>query len=295
MLGECMREAGSLTDALLTHAATWSAVRSEVCNGASVHVIDAFLPAGVAAHWHSTLNTSWAHASPCRENGLCEEASGGACAWLYTTNSHGGNQKVRSVHRRDERREFVKQMYARGGFAYSKWELAASHPLYSAMGEMMASVEVRTAVARVIGLAPGASDEDPPVGNISDYFVTAYASGDFLSTHSDGASGSLAWVLHLAGSGGWDSASGGALRFNGCGPTHGARDFMPAHNRLLLFHTRPGFVPHQVLPVGRVDEPRFGATGWWMTRGDHFSAATLKENEAMKAAASKAAMGDMCL
>ena len=192
-------------------------------------------------------------------------------------------------------------MYNRGGFAYSKWELTATHPLYATFGEVMASAEVREAIAHVLGLPPSAaSDPRPALGNISDYFVTAYDDGDFLSTHSDGASGSLAWVLHLAGASGWDSALGGQLRFNGHSfgaQAVGARDFVPGHNRLLLFHTRPQFVPHQVLQVAnRHGGPRFGATGWWMTRGDVFDAATLRQNEMMKSAAMKsAAAGDVCL
>ena len=160
----------------------------------------------------------------------------------------------------------------------------------------MGTSAVRSALARTTGHAPvepGAAGE-PALGNISDYFVTAFDSGDFLSTHSDGASGSLAWVLHLS-AGEWASEAGGALRFN-AGRGHGQLDFAPSYNRLLMFLTRPDFVPHQVLrttPPG--SEPRFGITGWYMTRGDHFSASTLRENEAMRAASSKASSGDVCL
>jgi Rps23 Pro-64 3,4-dihydroxylase Tpa1-like proline 4-hydroxylase len=93
----------------------------------------------------------------------------------------------------------------------------------------------------------------------------------------------------------WEAASGGALRFNR-GRTHAQVDFAPSYNRLLLFLTRPDYVPHQVLltkPAG--NEPRFGMTGWYLTRGDHFSAATQRENDAMKAAASKATSHSQCL
>lgn len=285
----------SLEHDVLDHATSWKSTKTQVCSGATVTVIENFLPPAVAAAWRDTLNTTWGQAAPCREHGKCDNAAAGECTWLYTTNSHGGNAKIRSVHQRAERRAFVQQMYKRGGFAYSKWELTASHALYRDIGELMASESVRTTVARALGLTAEVASGRPALGNISDYFVTAYDDGDFLSTHSDGASGSLAWVLHLAGGDGWDSDNGGQLRFNAGSAVRGNRDFVPGHNRLLLFQTRPYFVPHQVLPVKAVREPRFGATGWWMTRGDAFSAATAKENAAMKAASSKAAQGDVCL
>ena len=82
------------------------------------------------------------------------------------------------------------------------------------------------------------------------------------------------------------------------GRSFGQRDFAPSFNRLLLFLTRPDYVPHQVLPVklpSADHPPRFGMTGWYMTKTDHFSAATQRENDAMRAAASKASVGDVCL
>lgn len=300
---EAAATAETLGNQLLAHSSSWRIAKSPVSNGAVATVISDFLPQDIADRWHATLNSSWVRSQPCRENNECvnggggakgTEEEGGVCTWLYTTNSHGGNAKIRSVHQRDERRRFVQEMYRRGGFAYSKWELSASHPLYRGLGDMMASDSLRAAVAHTLGMAH--DEANPPLGNVSDYFVTAYADGDFLSTHSDGASGSLAWVLHLSGTDGWDAASGGALRFNAGTAVKGARDFVPGHNRLLLFLTRPHIVPHQVLPVRETHGPRFGATGWWMTRGDHFDAHTARENAAMRAAASKAALqGDVCL
>ena len=166
-------------------------------------------------------------------------------------------------------------MYKKGSFAYSKWELTTSHSLYRLMGEMMESRDVRRAIANVMwpdqsrgirGLAAvegGAAADDEKLGAISDYFVTAFDDGDFLSTHGDGASGSLAWVLHLAGHhGGWNPTAGGALRFNGGRVVKTARDFDPGFNKLLLFLTRPDFCPHQVLRVTHKEkgaEPRFGS------------------------------------
>ena len=53
----------------------------------------------------------------------------------------------------------------------------------------------------------------------------------------------------------------------------------------------------QVLPVTRAAalEPRFGLTGWYMTRGDKFDAQTLLENQKMRAASSKATAADACI
>ena len=186
-----------------------------------------------------------------------------------------------------ERRQEVEDIYRSRRFAYSKWELAARSRLYQAVGNMMATAEVREAVARAVGLA--AAGGTPALGSVSDYFITAYDQGDFLSTHSDGASGSLAWVLHLA-KGAWD---GGALRFN-AGRAAPTQDFSPAFNRMLLFLTRPDHTPHQVLPVRRASGPRFGLTGWYMTSTDKVDEWFLRENALMQAASSKAS-GDACV
>jgi len=295
--------ATAFADDLLRHEASgaWAIKTAQVSTGTTVFSVDNFLPPAVAADWYTTLNATWAHSEPCRRDpaacvgGGAPVHGGGLCSWLYTTNSRGGNAKIRSVFRREERRRDVEALYKRGAFAYSKWELTAGHPLYRSMGEMMATRAVRETLARVSHAGQSAyADGEPALGNISDYFVTAYGDGDFLSTHSDGASGSLAWVLHLS-DGMWDSEAGGALRFNR-GSHHGQLDFAPSFNRLLMFLTRPDYVPHQVTPTKPAGaEPRFGMTGWYMVRGDRFSASTLRENEAMRAAASKASAGDVCL
>ena len=174
--------------------------------------------------------------------------------WLYTTNSMGGNAKIRSVYKTAERRQAVQAVYKRGGFAYSKWELSAGSPIFRSVGALMDASEVRNAIARAVGLSdpapatPTAEHAAAPapsaLGNISDYFVTAYTDGDFLSTHGDGASGSLAWVLHLSHDD-WAASSGGALRFNPGSAVRGNRDFVPSYNRMLLFFTRPHYTPHQ--------------------------------------------------
>lgn len=281
---EAAATAETLGNQLLAHSSSWRIAKSPVSNGAVATVISDFLPQDIADRWHATLNSSWVRSQPCRENNECvnggggakgTEEEGGVCTWLYTTNSHGGNQKIRSVWTREERRKFVTESYKRGRFSYSKWELSAGHSIYTMMGQLMESRGARVAVARALfpdeahHRGRGLSDDSAAshLGNISDYFVTAYTDGDFLSTHSDGASGSLAWVLHLAKED-WDADSGGALRFNPGSAVKAARDFTPSFNRLLLFLTRPDFTPHQVLPVKRPHraEPRFGMTGWVRSR-----------------------------
>ena len=232
-----LRDTCDLYQLFAAHAhASWRLERRTVSNGGVVTVIDGFLPPEIAEHWYSALNVSWHRTAPCRERGACD--SGADCSWLYATNSQGGNAKVRSVFRVAERRQEVEDIYLSRRFAYSKWELAARSPLYQAVGNMMATAEVREAVARAVGLA--AAGGTPALGSVSDYFITAYDQGDFLSTHSDGASGSLAWVLHLA-KGAWD---GGALRFN-AGRAAPTQDFSPAFNRMLLFLTRPDHTRRQ--------------------------------------------------
>ena len=77
-----------------------------------------------------------------------------------------------------------------------------------------------------------------------------------------------------------------------------ARDFEPGFNRLLLFLTRPDYVPHRVLPVALSvqAEPRFGITGWYMTRGDSFSAETKRDHDKMRADYSRGeGGGDECM
>ena len=104
--------AEGLGDELLAHSSAWRITKSPVSNGAIATVISDFLPPRIADSWHATLNASWVRSQPCREsdestaarhcvNGGGGErgtdAEGGVCTWLYTTNSHGGNQKIRSV------------------------------------------------------------------------------------------------------------------------------------------------------------------------------------------------------
>eukprot|EP00966_Prymnesium_polylepis_P176384 4083008-Prymnesium_polylepis.2 len=182
----------------------WNVTRTEVSNGGSAIAIDGFLPPRLAARWHSELMSTWTSAGPCRERQMCV---GSSCLWRYTTNVPHSSRKIRSVYQRQKRRNEVEAAYRGGIFSYSKWELAASHRLYEAVGALMERDEVRELVRRALRIPLNAG----PMGNITDYFVTAFANNDFLSTHNDAAAGSAAFVYHLAD---WQGGQGGELRFN---------------------------------------------------------------------------------
>ena len=281
----------------------WNVSLVPVAGGAQVLLIDNVLPSRLAHSWHHAMLASWDDAAPCRESGVCETAP--ACAWMYTTNDGGGNAKHRSVRDVEARRKRVQQLQQRGGFAYSKWELSGAHPLYAAAGALMETVEMRTAVGRALQAAYPAMGPVTPLGNVSDHFITAFDHGDFLTTHSDGNSGTAAFVFHLADA--WQPERGGALSFSPGTVVKSTREFAPRFNRLMVFLTRPARVPHQVLPVraaprrhrrrldddaaaagpgaapvGRPPPPRFGVTGWYMTAKDRFSAAELAQNTLMR-------------
>ena len=175
----------------------------------------------------------------------------------------------------------------------------AGHELYKAAGLLMEDRAVRHAIAS----AQWPEDADKPdigshLGNIS----TTSSPLTRMVTFFDAQRWSE-WVTGLGTP--FDPRTSGvgqrlrwraALQPGCCRPRTAT---LRQQHRLLLFLTRPDFTPHQVMPVRRPAsaEPRFGATGWYMTRGDRFSAAVQRENDAMRAAASKASSrnGDVCI
>eukprot|EP00965_Chrysotila_dentata_P189339 6173263-Pleurochrysis_carterae.AAC.3 len=158
-------------------SANWTVAHHTVSNGGTAIAIDGFLPMHTAASFHAELQSSWQASAPCRMLGQCKSKS---CAWLYTNNDKGGNGKVRSVWNVAERREHAKLLYQGRRFSYSKWELSDQHSLHAAVSVLMESKAVRNAIGKLVGLDTTAT----PLGNISDYFITAYDTGDFLSTHN---------------------------------------------------------------------------------------------------------------
>ena len=126
--GHAHRYVDAFITQLLAWAPSWQISRTTVVDGSNAVVISNFLPPNMASDWYQQLNTSWSHAAPCRESeDACKSGSSAVdlCSWLYTTNSNGGNRKIRSVFQREERRKGVEDMYRRHAFSYSKWELSA--------------------------------------------------------------------------------------------------------------------------------------------------------------------------
>ena len=82
------------------------------------------------------------------------------------------------------------------------------------------------------------------LGNVTDWFVSAFGPGDFLAKHNDGSLGSIAFILHLAKD--WDPLAGGGLRFI----LRGKRATLPlSFNTLSLFYVggRHPPMPHEVM------------------------------------------------
>lgn len=226
-----------------------------------VFQIEEFLPPEIAATWYETLTTAWADT----QNSLNDDS-----AFQYTTNVQGGNRKVRSNKDISKRQDEVTRFFERGAFSYSKWELAASHPVGAEMLDMVEMTMQRPDVRSLLTKMTGEK-----LNGIPDYFITTYAQGDFLSIHNDGNSGSMAWVINLSKD--WEPQFGGNLKFT-C--TNG-KEFVPKFNALIVFKTRPGNLPHMVAPVEH-HLPRFAVTGWYMTGSDRFSKDEQLQNEMMK-------------
>lgn len=270
----------------------------------TVHVVPDFLPTELALRWRDAMASEWD--SMGFDPAVVVPGNDGP--WKYTTNNDGtfsghGNAKSRGNHLIQERREVAGKM--RDGFAYSKWELDHGHALTK---EMQRYFESEGTMKR-IGEAVGADFQ----GRLSDFFVTNYASGDFLTRHDDGFSGSWAFVLSMArgewrpeGRGG-EPGQGGDLLFE-CpfdpsallpGERHPSATpdrpraptgawwcerLSPCFNTAVFFRTRPVGPYHEVLPVteeggGR----RFGATGWYMEVGDDMDKGEAAELQKMRA------------
>ena len=163
-----------------------------------VHVIPNFFPEARARAWRDAMESSWAS----------QETSSG---WLYTTNNDGVdarniNAKVRSRDNVEPRRSLAHRMSRAGYFAYSKWELDASHSVVRRLIDHFEEPTTAERVASAVNasaLAPG----------LSDLFVTHYAAGDFLSMHNDGFSGTWAVVVSLSSGPEWQPGFGGELCF----------------------------------------------------------------------------------
>jgi hypothetical protein len=254
---------------------------------ATVHVISDFLPLHLAARWTAAAGRAWAESN----------------RWVYTSNNNGSrggpsrNAKVRGNHDIAGRRATAHELRRRGMFAYSKWELLPDDNLTVEIQNALDSSAIRARVEALVG----ATD----VQGVSDVFVTRYTTGDFLSSHNDGFSGTWAFIVGLTDGPTWRPAFGGDLRFlcPGIKPDvesfHGRRTaaaadgvwcshVAPAWNTAVLFRTRPKGPMHEVAPLHDTADAegfgRYAVTGWYNEAQDIFSADSQLERERMRGA-----------
>lgn len=107
--------------------------------------------------------------------------------------------------------------------------------------------------------------------------MTLYTDGDFLSPHTDGNSGTYAFVAYL-GRCHYRPSQGGRLLFWG-----GEVALEPGSNDLVLFRTRapPGPL-HEVEASGGGSYMRYGFTGWYNDVSDVMSEEELRERDKMR-------------
>ncbi|KAK3261122.1 hypothetical protein CYMTET_29960 [Cymbomonas tetramitiformis] len=119
---------------------------------------------------------------------------------------------------------------------------------------------------------------DLELRNITDMFLTTFAEGDFLSTHSDPYSGTIAFALMLTKD--WPAEGGGQLEFT----CVNCPSFVPEFNTLLMFRTRPVSMPHTVRPISVIAarNQRYSATGWFMGGDDRMSSTEMEQHKKMK-------------
>ena len=93
-------------------------------------------------------------------------------------------------------------------------------------------------------------------------FASCYTGGDFLSTHSDGGLGRVAFVWNLTKS--WATQWGGVLQLLQSDGRSVDRTIVPEFNSLALFDVSGSGRPHVVSPVGNgVTARRLAVTGWF--------------------------------
>lgn len=226
--------------------------------------------------------------------------------FVYASNNDGtyrdenSNAKIRSLEKIGARNIMARIMESAGFFTYTKWELRPNHALVQEMEEAF-SKDIRDTVSNI--LKPTYPNIEL-TSELSDLFVTLYSTGDFLSPHDDGTSGSWAFVISLMdGPPGldWNAKDfGGGLRFE-CPydpqlagstrfPTDWCETIYPTFNSAVIFPSRlngeAGPI-HQVLPVTPKAEAegfyRFGLTGWYMDATDVMDEHTRKQRDLMRA------------
>ncbi len=94
-------------------------------------------------------------------------------------------------------------------------------------------------------------------------FLSKYATGDFLSPHSDKGNGKCAFVIQMTQ--GWKPQYGGVLHFMNEDRTQIVESFVPDFNSLTLFYVPdPNGIPHFISHVApNVTQSRYAITGWF--------------------------------
>lgn len=274
----------------------------------AVHVVPNFLPLELAMKWRDTMTREWDARFQCstnNDNNNNAETTG----WRYATNNNGtfrgtragagvNNAKVRSLDQIAARNVTAQQMKQANQFSYAKWELDPHHELVQEMEQTFLSKEIRDKVTEILSQMTNENENvDLAAQELSDLFVTLYSTGDFLSTHNDGVSGTFAFVVSLMDAGPsnhqWQDDFGGALAFQCEGaPSEGWCEVLnPTFNTAIFFQTMSnngGSVGphHQVLPVTYRAElegfRRFGLTGWYMDRKNVMSDNARAERDKMR-------------
>ena len=273
-------------------------VKSFDSAGVTVFQIPNFLPKEVAEKWRNRLREEWLiQQETCPTNHT---------QWTYATNANGSNSKERSLENVSKRREMALELKEFNKFAYAKWELEHGD-LFHEMEEYFLRPET---IKQVEGILLDQGIQVSLLPQLSDFFVTQYSSGDFLSKHNDYYAGSWAFVISLMDSPEedtvWQDHFGGQLRFE-CpfsstakgqseSTTGSSNDnpedsfwcssIAPTFNAALIFQTgryrnltRGPY--HEVLRVAEAAEAagfrRFGLTGWYVDKEDRHSQSLLNK------------------
>ena len=275
----------------------------------TVFVVPNFLPTELAIKWRDEMRRIWENTRPIRDGDETTTCDTGTehDTFLFATNNDGAyrerhsNEKVRSLEKMGARGVIARLTQQYGQFSYSKWELHPNHRLVKEMEEAFSTGIKNT----VTDLLKANHTNIELSSHLSDLFVTLYSTGNFLSPHDDGVSGSWAFVVSLMdGPPGqeWNPADfGGGLQFE-C-PLSAAtvrtsfatiewcETVYPTFNSAVIFQTRvPGGDTgpmHQVLPVNAKAESegfyRFGLTGWYMDASDEMDEEAERQRDMMRA------------
>ncbi len=153
--------------------------------------------------------------------------------WVYTSNTGGGNKKIRSNNHIVDRHIVATNLAANGRFSYSKFELSpkskSSKEILNRVRLFLSDKNTRRAIENIMDNSRDNKRPDKIVG-ITDIFITLYEKGQFLSAHNDENSGSLAVVLSLSKN--WKSTYGGNLDFFCLVSAH----TLSQHNKQVSYH-----------------------------------------------------------